>query len=80
MLSETRARRCRESARQNLAGNPELSLQNSQRLLDAGLRDPDVLALASNAMVRSMVSGSIFGPSERASGFDAATAPGAAAR
>lgn len=52
MLSETRARRCRESARQNLAGNPELSLQNSLRLLDAGLHDPDVLALASNAMVR----------------------------
>lgn len=52
MLSETRARRCRKNARQFLESNPELSLQNSQRLLETGVNDVEVLNLASSALLR----------------------------
>ncbi len=52
MLTAARAQRCLKDAKQHLATDADRSLENSTRLLDAGIENAEVLDIASLALLR----------------------------
>ncbi|MGI9292417.1 MAG: tetratricopeptide repeat protein, partial [Pseudomonadales bacterium] len=52
MLTAARAQRCLKDAKQYLATDVDRSLENSTRLLDAGIENAEVLHLASTALLK----------------------------
>jgi tetratricopeptide (TPR) repeat protein len=52
MLNQSQIAQSRESARQLLASSPQASLEHSNRLLRAGVRDADVLDMTALALMR----------------------------